>query len=431
MALFRTKEARNNLQDWLNQNPGNGSDNYSAAISSALASAASRQPAASRYNTGSDPNIQANRTNYRLMAQAAADQAAAGTKALSGGYDASYADSAAAQGYQTLMEGQHDAEAQLRQLALQGLAAQDSQSDALVSALLGAQQLETSANQMAQDRYQAQRDFLTNEVAQAQTEQDNFWDKVWNSLVWAGNVALQTYDNYKGYSQQQWENDFAKQQWEAQLAQQALENERYNTEYADTRADTAWSHGITEQELALEQLASQDDHAAAQLALEKTRQDMQLAAQAAARSASSGRSGGSYSGGKSLSASDIDKLVSGYLTAKAMGDTEAMGIYASALSAGGYDITRENPETSSKASIPGTAAQTSSSYGSGNTILAGGIPVPVGMGYQDDALLSALSGLDSNNGMAMNNMSDSDMIRYLISLGYSNAQIQNIMNGMG
>lgn len=426
MALFRTKEARNNLQDWLNQNPGNGSDNYSAAISSALASAASRQPAASRYNTGSDPNIQANRTNYRLMAQAAADQAAAGTKALSGGYDASYADSAAAQGYQTLMEGQHDAEAQLRQLALQGLAAQDSQSDALVSALLGAQQLETSANQMAQDRYQAQRDFLTNEVTQAQTEQDNFWDKVWNSLVWAGNVALQTYDNYKGYSQQQFENELAKQRLDAELAQQALENERWNIQYNDSRSDAEWDRSITERQIQLEEMGFQDDHALALAQLEAMEK-------AAARSASSGRSGGSYSGGKSLSASDIDKLVSGYLTAKAMGDTEAMGIYATALSAGGYDITSENPETSSetKASTPGTAAQTSSSYGSGNTILAGGIPVPVGMGYQDDALLSALSGLDSNNGMAMNNMSDSDMIRYLISLGYSNAQIQNIMNGMG
>ena len=426
MTLFRTKEARNNLQDWLNQNPGNGSDNYSAAISSALANAASRQPAASRYNTGSDPNIQANRTNYRLMAQAAADNAAAETQALSGGYDAGYADSAAAQGYQTLMEGQHDAEAQLRQLALQGLAAQDSQSDALVSALLGAQQLETSANQMAQDRYQAQRDFLTNEVTQAQTEQDNFWDKVWNSLVWAGNVALQTYDNYKGYSQQQFENELAKQRLDAELAQQALENERWNIQYNDSRSDAEWDRSITERQIQLEEMGFQDDHALALAQLEAMEK-------AAARSASSGGSGGSYSGGKSLSASDIDKLVSGYLTAKAMGDTEAMGIYATALSAGGYDITSENPETSSetKASTPGTAAQTSSSYGSGNTILAGGIPVPVGMGYQDDALLSALSGLDSNNGMAMNNMSDSDMIRYLISLGYSNAQIQNIMNGMG
>lgn len=386
MALFRTKEARNNLQDWLNQNPGNGSDNYSAAISSALANAASRQPAASRYNTGSDPNIQANRTNYRLMAQAAADQAAAGTKALSGGYDAGYADSAAAQGYQTLMEGQHDAEAQLRQLALQGLAAQDSQSDALVSALLGAQQLETSANQMAQDRYQAQRDFLTNEVTQAQTEQDNFWDKVWNSLVWAGNVALQTYDNYKGYSQQQWENDFAKQQWEAQMAQQALENERYNTEYADTRADTAWSHGITEQELALEQLASQDDHAAAQLALEKTRQDMQLAAQAAARAASSGKSSGG-SGSKTLTPTNLDKLISGYQESAAMGDTAAAGIYASALASYGYDITGGSGSGSGSSGI---AAAVDKARKSGLTF-DGTIRYLQGQGYDDDAITQIMT----------------------------------------
>ena len=389
MALFRTKEARNNLNDWLNKNPGNGSDNYSAAISSALANAVNRQPAASRYNTGSDPNIQANRTNYRLMAQAAADQAASGTKALSGGYDASYADSAAAQGYQTLMEGQHDAEAQLRQLALQGIAAQDNQSDALVSALLEAQQLETSANQMAQDRYQAQRDFLTNEVTQAQTEQDNFWDKVWNSLVWAGNVALQTYDNYKGYSQQQWENDFAQQQWEAQLAQQALENERYNTEYADTRADTAWSHGITEQELALEQLASQDDHAAAQLALEKTRQDMQLAAQAAARAASSGGSGGSYSssGSKTLTPTNLDKLISGYQESTAIGDTAAAGIYASALASYGYDITGGSSGGSGSSGI---AAAVDKARKSGLTF-DGTIRYLQGQGYDDDTITQIMT----------------------------------------
>lgn len=391
MALFRTKEARNNLNDWLNKNPGNGSDNYSAAISSALASAVNRQPAASRYNTGSDPNIQANRTNYRLMAQAAADQAASGTKALSGGYDASYADSAAAQGYQTLMEGQHDAEAQLRQLALQGIAAQDNQSDALVSALLGAQQLETSANQMAQDRYQAQRDFLTNEVTQAQAEQDDFWNKVWNSLVWAGNVALQTYDNYKGYSQQQWENDFAQQQWEAQMAQQALENERYNTEYADTRADTAWSHGITEQELALEQLASQDDHAAAQLALEKTRQDMQLAAQAAARSASSGGSSRSYSSGssgsKTLTPTNLDKLISGYQESAAMGDTAAAGIYASALASYGYDITGGSGSGSSSSGI---AAAVDRARQSGLTF-DGTIRYLQGQGYDDDSITQIMT----------------------------------------
>lgn len=335
MAFFRTGTARNNLNDWLKQNPGNGSDNYSAAINAALANAANRQTAAQRYNTGEDPNIQANRTNYRLMAQRAAENAAAGTKALAGGYDASYADSAAAQGYQTLMEGQHDAEAQLRQLAMEGMQAEDSQADILTSALLGAQQLEMNANQMAQDRYQMQRDFLTNEVTQAQAEQDNFWSNVWNSLVWAANVALKTYDNYKGYSQQQWENDFAQRQWEAEMAQRALENERYNTEYADSRADTAWSQGITEQELALEQLAAQDDHAYTGLQMQKIQQDMQRAAASAAAGGSG--SGSSYSG-KKLSVSDFDKLVSGYQEATMIGDSATADLYADALASYGYSL---------------------------------------------------------------------------------------------
>ena len=387
MALFRTKEARNNLQNWLNQNPGNGSDNYSAAISSALANAVSRRTPAQRYNTGSDQNIQDNRINYRLMAQAAANNAAAGTKALSGGYDASYADSAAAQGYQALMESQHDAEAQLRQLALEGMAAEDSQSDVLTAALLGAQQLEMNANQMAQDRYQAQRDFLTNEATQAQTEQDNFWSNAWNSLVWAANVALQTYDNYKGYSQQQWENEFAQQQWEAQMAQQALENERYNTEYADSRADTAWSHGITESELAMEQLASQDDHAAAQLAMEQTRQDMQLAAQAAARATSGGGSSGSgrsYSGGKSLSVSDFDKLVSGYQEASMMGDSATAALYADALSSYGYSLGGSGSSTGGIAS----AAEAARNRG---LTFDGTIRYLQDQGYDDDDIIQVMT----------------------------------------
>ena len=431
MALFRTNTARNNLNDWLNQNPGNGSNNYSASIGAALANAASRQTPARRYNTGSDQNMQANRTNYRLMAQAAADNAAAGTKALSGGYDASYADSAAAQGYQTLMEGQHDAEAQLRQLALEGMAAEDSQSDVLTAALLGAQQLEMNANQMAQDRYQMQRDFLTNEVTQAQAEQDNFWSNVWDSLVWAANVALQTYDNYKGYSQQQFENELAKQRLDADLAQQALENERWNIQYNDSRSDAEWDRSITERQIQLEEMGFQDDHALALAQLEAMEK-------AAAGGGSSG-SGGSYSGsgsGYNFDMGDYLDLVESYQQASLAGqDTVAQDLANLALQRYGRDITGGSAGGSSaaKTNTPGMTAQRggSSSYGSGNTVLAGGIPVPVGMGYQDDALLSALSGLDSNNGMAMNNMSDSDMIRYLINLGYSNAQIQNIMNGMG
>ena len=345
MALFRTNQARQNLNDWLAQDPGRGSNSYGAALQSALANAAARKTPAQRYNTGADPNVAASRENYRLMAQRAADTAAAQTEALSGGYGADYAASAAEQGRQLLMEGQHDNEYALRQLALQGYAAENDQANAQTDALLAAQQLEQNANQMAMERFQAQRDFLTGEVQQAQTEQDNFWNQLVNGLMWAANVALQTYDNYKGYSQQQWENEFAMQQWEAEQAQQALLNQRYDTEYADSRADvaweqalaeqqyrdsradTAWEQGITERQLALDELASQDDHAYTQAQIANM-----------GRSRSSGGSGSSYSSSATLTPSNLEKLVSGYQESMALGDTASAGIYADALASYGYNL---------------------------------------------------------------------------------------------
>ena len=339
MALFRTKQSRQNLNDWLGQDPGRGQDNYSARISAALANTGqNRQTPAQRYNTGSDPNVQASRENYRLMAQRAAETAAAGAEALSGGYDASYAQSAAEQGRQVLMENQHDNEQNLRQLALEGMAAENNQADILTQALLGAQQLEMSANQMAQDRYQAQRDFLTGEVQQAQTEQDNFWGNVWDALVWAADTALKTYDNYKGYSQQQWENEFAMQQWEAEQAQQALLNQRYDTEYADSRADTAWEQALAEQQYrdSRADTAWEQGITERQLALDSALTQAQIANYG--RSRSSGGSGSSYSSSAALTPSNLEKLVSGYQESMALGDTASAGIYADALASYGYNL---------------------------------------------------------------------------------------------
>ena len=341
MALFRVNQARKDLNNWLQQDPGRSSNNYSAALQNALSNAANRQTPAQRYNTGSDQNIQASRENYRLMAQRAADTAAAGTEALSGGYGADYAASAAEQGRQILMEGQHDNEQALRQLALEGLAAESSQADVLTQALLGAQQLEMNANQMAQARYQAQRDFLTGEVQQAQAEKDNVLGNLWDALVWAGQTALRTYDNYKGYSQQQFENAFSMMQYMDALEQQALENERYNTEYSDSRADvaweqalaeqqytdsradTAWEQGITERQLALDELAYQDDHAYKQ-------------AQIANMGRSSGGSGSSGGAGYDYSMSDLQKAISGYQDAKMLGDEAAMQMWAGEAARMGY-----------------------------------------------------------------------------------------------
>ena len=331
MALFRTNQARQNLNDWLAQDPGSGSNSYGAALQSALSNAASRQTPAQRYNTGADQNVQDYRTDYRLMAQRAADTAAAGTEALSGGYGADYAASAAEQGRQILMEGQHDNEQALRQLAMEGYAAESSQADVLTQALLGAQQLETAANQLAQARFQAQRDFLTGEVQQAQSEQDNFWGNVWNGLQWLAQTALRTYDNYKGYTQQQVENWMDYQQFLAQEDQRQIDNERYNTEWTASREDAAWAQKMDElaftagrtdadreydlamQQLALDELAYQDDHAYKQ-----------------AQIANMGRSSGGSGSSGGLDYGDVISLLKGYSDA-AMTDNPTLPVYDALL----------------------------------------------------------------------------------------------------
>lgn len=339
MALFRVNQARKDLNNWLAQDPGRGSNNYSAALQNALNNAANRQTPAQRYNTGNDQNIQASRENYRLMAQRAADAAAAGTKDLSGGYDASYANSAAEQGRQILMEGQHDNEQALRQLALEGLAAESSQADVLTQALLGAQQLEISANQLAQDRYQAQRDFLTGEVQQAQAEKDNVLGNLWDALVWAGQTALRTYDNYRGWTMQQLEYGLARDEFEANkaLAQAQFDAERSDAawtqkmeeqRYTSSRTDADREYDLAMRQQALDELAYQDDHAYKQA---------QIANMGRSRS-SSGGSGSSYSGSMALTPSNLEKLVSGYQESMALGDTASAGIYADALASYGYNL---------------------------------------------------------------------------------------------
>lgn len=392
MALFRVNQARKDLNNWLQQDPGRGSNNYSAALQNALNNAANRQTPAQRYNTGNDQNIQASRENYRLMAQRAADAAAAGTKDLSGGYDASYANSAAEQGRQILMEGQHDNEQALRQLALEGLAAESSQADVLTQALLGAQQLEISANQLAQDRYQAQRDFLTGEVQQAQAEKDNFLGNVWNGLQWLAQTALRTYDNYKGYSQQQWENEFALRQYEDDLAQRALENERYNTKYADSRSDTAWEQafareqwdaelaqqewerGITEQQLA-------DDHAMTQAQIANY-----------GRRSAGGSGGGSSGAGFDLG--DFLDLSSAY-SEYSMSGQDDLAAQMDAVSQALYGIPL-----------------------SGST----------GGNFTTGAVLDVSSGLSLARSYIQRGWSSNEIMQGLIDAGYTDDQVASIMN---
>lgn len=384
MALFRTNQARQNLNDWLAQDPGRGSNSYGAALQSALANAAARKTPAQRYNTGADPNVAASRENYRLMAQRAADTAAAQTEALSGGYGADYAASAAEQGRQLLMEGQHDNEYALRQLALQGYAAENDQASAQTDALLAAQQLEQNANQMAMERFQAQRDFLTGEVQQAQTEQDNFWNQLVNGLMWAANVALQTYDNYKGYSQWQQEYDLAVRQYEDDLARQTMldarDEERYQAEQAFLKeqwdaelAQQEWERGITEQQLA-------DDHALTQA---------QIANYGRSRS-----SGGSSSGGSGMDYGDIIDLLTGYTDASLSGQDDVAAVYDAILGSAGLNPSRfaSTSAAPASASVSSTGPLLMSSQYMEDMLLDAAASSMMQQGYSDDEILRRLGG---------------------------------------
>lgn len=155
---------------------------------------------------------------YRAQAQANATASAENAKAnaamLAGGYGSSYADSVAKQGQQQALSGIDNAVPGLRGQALSEY--QNQQND-LLSALSGmanTEALDRSAYGSNFANYTAWQNFLANQSEQARNENDNYWNNLWNTVKNIGSAALTAYDGYKGYTQQQWENDFAREQWE-------------------------------------------------------------------------------------------------------------------------------------------------------------------------------------------------------------------------
>lgn len=155
---------------------------------------------------------------YRAQAQAnaaaSAENAQANAAMLAGGYGSSYADSVAKQGQQQALSGIDNAVPGLRGQALSKY--QNQQND-LLSALSGmanTEALDRSAYGSNFANYTAWQNFLANQSEQARNENDNYWNNLWNTVKNIGSAALTAYDGYKGYTQQQWENDFAREQWE-------------------------------------------------------------------------------------------------------------------------------------------------------------------------------------------------------------------------
>ena len=135
-------------------------------------------------------------------AQDAAANAQANAAALAGGYGSSYADSVAKQGQQQALAGIDNAVPQLRSQALTEY--QNRQSGLLeaLSGMANTEALDRSAYGSNLANYNNRLNFLQNQSAQARSENDNYWNNLWNGITQAGGVLLDAYDGYKGYTQQ-------------------------------------------------------------------------------------------------------------------------------------------------------------------------------------------------------------------------------------
>ncbi len=147
-------------------------------------------------------------------ASAAAQNAVDVTNGLSGGYGSSWAGNVAQQGYNEQMAAVDDALPSLRAKAASRVQDQQNSLTDLLNAMMTQENIDQSEHSGSVADAQSWRDYTASRADAARQEVSNFWNNAWNTVKNAGSAALTAYDTYKGYTQQQWENDFAKEQWE-------------------------------------------------------------------------------------------------------------------------------------------------------------------------------------------------------------------------
>ena len=208
-TLRRKNQAEQEEREWNANRPAD----YVSRNKDAMDSLTGQIGSVFDWDTGSKA-YQQYRAQAQANAAASAENAQANAAMLAGGYGSSYADSVAKQGQQQAMSGIDNAVPGLRGQALSEY--QNQQND-LLSALSGmanTEALDRSAYGSNFANYTAWQNFLANQSEQARNENDNYWNNLWNTVKNIGSAALTAYDGYKGYTQQQWENDFAREQWE-------------------------------------------------------------------------------------------------------------------------------------------------------------------------------------------------------------------------
>lgn len=214
MGVFkRYRDAQAAQKDAENAMPGAYQSNYTDRINETLDSMGAASNAG--YDVGTDSKLYRQyRAGAQANARAAAENAAAGAAALSGGYGSSYANSVAQQGYQQAMANVDSGLAGLRDKALTMYQLKQNGLSGLLSALQNQDSLEAAEHQGAVANAQDWRDYKKSRADQAAQEKSDFLSNLWEMAKSVGRAGLTAYDTYKGYTQQQWENEFAREQWE-------------------------------------------------------------------------------------------------------------------------------------------------------------------------------------------------------------------------
>lgn len=221
MGVFsRLNEQQKKQTEAENAMPGAYENRYDESIQNALENM-NRQNTAGTGFDGSNVDYRGALSRLFGNAGAGADAAAQTANQLSGGYGASWAQSAADQSAASRAQaGAPGALAKARADALtqwqQELAGQSSQLDSL----LGQDQLERGEYDGSVANAQDWRNYQYGRTEQARTEKNDLLSNVWNAVQMVGENLLTGYQRYLGYDQ--WKQEFAYQK--EQDAKQDLSN---------------------------------------------------------------------------------------------------------------------------------------------------------------------------------------------------------------
>lgn len=223
-TIKRLNDAQQRLQDAENAMPGAYDDQYAQGIADTLDKMGTASGAGFDFTTA-DSGYKDALTRMVGNANAGADAAAATADALSGGYGADYAKSAADQAAaaQTANTGSTLAAARADALAQwqQELAGAGDQLDTL----LGQRALERGEYDSSVSNAANWRNYLYDRTQQARQENSDFWNNVWNVVKGVGNAVKTGYDAYQGYYQWDKEFELQKQQYADSLQRTQLSDQ--------------------------------------------------------------------------------------------------------------------------------------------------------------------------------------------------------------